>query len=676
LIIQQWLQHGFKLQREERLVEAEDCYRIVLKLQNDNIDAMRLLGAIRFRQGRGEEALDYLRRVLKADASLAPAHADMGHILAKLGRNALALRCYRRALVLNASEARYLCDTAAVLSKLRRHAEALDFADQAIALRADYADAHYNRGKALHDLKRLDDALAAYDRALELAPNAIETLNNRGLVLVALHRAEDGLESYNQALKLRPLYPEALNNRGVALNDLRRFEAALLSFDLALKLKPNFAEAHANRGFALNELKRYREALASSNRALKLRPKFYEAWASRGIILKNLNRFDKAIAAFDRAIKLRPRLPMSYGNRAIALKDVKRIEEAKISLKFGLLLAPGAVELLFGESLILLLNGELPLGWIGYETRFEQPRSTPPKLVADYPVWRGEDISGKRIVVFVEQGYGDIIQFSRYLPLLAERGADVTFYASSQLLRILRPLASSARLTADLGDETFDYQCALISLPLAFGTDLDTIPATVPYLQSEPELVSTWAERIGPDGFRIGIAWQGNPTGAVDHGRSFPVSALAPIAAVPGVRLISLQKVFGLEQLANLPPSMRVEVLDPEHDPGPDAFIDTAAIAATLDLVITSDTSLAHLVGALGRPVWVALKYVPDWRWLLDRDDSPWYPTMRLYRQDAPGDWRSVFRKMAGDLRRLVRASRQKRRSVRRRTTQPSGLVD
>ena len=269
--------------------------------------------------------------------------------------------------------------------------------------------------------------------------------------------------------------------------------------------------------------------------------------------------------------------------------------------------------------------------------------------------WHGEDLEGRHLLVFSEQGLGDIIQFARYLPLLARNRCQITFLTGAKLIRLLRPLTSGIEVISTLGTERkFDFQCALMSLPHRFGTDLASIPNSVPYLRAEDALIARWRERIGAHGFKIGIAWQGNPQAPIDRGRSIPLTEYFALARLPGVRLISLQKQHGLDQLGELPDDVTIETLGEDFDNGPDAFVDTAAVMENLDLIITSDTSIAHLAGALGRSTWIALKYVPDWRWLLDREDSPWYPTVRLFRQSERDNWQPVFAKIERELRSLL----------------------
>src|SRR5262249_2844689 len=301
---------------------------------------------------------------------------------------------------------------------------------------------------------------------------------------------------------------------------------------------------------------------------------------------------------------------------------------------------PDFAEALKNRGMCRLLAGQYKDGWADYEWRWKAKefQSKHPDIAA--PVWQGEDVAGRNIAVFSEQGLGDIIQFVRYLPELARRHAKVTFFVNVKLIRLFKDLPIELRAfnTSHPG-ETFDFQCALMSLPLRFGTDVASIPNRTPYLRAERNLATKWKAHIGDSGFRIGIVWQGK----ADWGRAIPLAEFLPLSRVPGVRLISLQKHHGLDQLAGLPADAGIELLGEDFDAGPDAFVDTAAVMENLDLIITTDTSIAHLAGALGRPVWVALKRVPDWRWMLDRQDSPWYPTMRLFRQQRDGEWKHVF---------------------------------
>jgi hypothetical protein len=446
-------------------------------------------------------------------------------------------------------------------------------------------------------------------------------LNNRGVVRFALERFAEAAEDYGRALALKPDYAEALYNNALALEKLSRFNDALTSLDRAIALNPDYPEAHNLRGNLLCALMQWEKALASYDRAVALAPAYADAVNNRGVALLQMKRLDEAIESHTRAIALKPDFAEAYYKRGLAKLLAVRFRE----------------------------------GWADAEWRgrIEATVAERPKLAL--PEWRDEPPVGRRILVYAEQGWGDTIQFCRYLPLLAERGAKVTFLAPTRLLRLLKPLDETVRLIDAAHDQgLFDFQCALMSLPHRLGTDLENVPNRVPYLAAEKALADTWRARLG-EGLKIGIAWQGNPKGGVDRGRSVPLGAFFPLARVSGARLIALQKNDGLEQLADLPPDVRIETPPAPFDEGPDAFVDSAAIMAALDLIVTTDTAIAHLAGALNRPVWLALRYVPDWRWLLEREDSPWYSGMRLFRQETPGDWTPMFARMAQELAALAK---------------------
>jgi tetratricopeptide (TPR) repeat protein len=428
---------------------------------------------------------------------------------------------------------------------------------------------------------RLDQAAAPLAPATPPEPDELRVIGLAAALLRENGHLEGAIEAYGQALAADPDHVDSLLNRGVGLRDLDRLEAAEADFRRAVAIAPDRAEAQ--------------RLLATT--------------------LQLLGRLDEAEPAIDAAIRLAPDHAESHWNRAI----------------------------------ILLQRGHLAEGWREYEwgRKTADMRKATRWRHFDEPLWLGESpIAGRRILVHWEQGLGDTIHFSRYVPLLAERGADVLFAPQPQLRRLMRSLPGPQRLVSlDDRDLGFDLQVPLMSLPLAFGTELGSVPAAIPYLGAEPDRVAAWRERIGAEGLRIGVCWQGS-TRDIDKGRSFPLAALEGVARIPGVRLISLHKGAGEEQLEALPPGMRVETFAAVDDGG-DAFVDSAAIVAGCDLVISCDTAIAHLAGALGAPLWLALGHVPDWRWMLGRADSPWYPRARLFRQAAPGDWAGVFAEMA-----------------------------
>jgi tetratricopeptide (TPR) repeat protein len=491
---------------------------------------------------------------------------------------------------------------------------------------------------------QFDAALALISHATELDPSDVDAWSNLGNVLRQLGRLDEALASYDRAIALNAGHALSYSNRANVLTKLERFEEALQGYEQAIAIAPDFVDAWSNRGILLHELGRLDDAIVSFDKAIQLDPDYAEAWSHRGGPLRELARFDEAIAGFDRAIALRPDFADAWYNRAVMLQEIGRVDEAIDNFDRALALDPDYVTAKLSRAYAHLFTGDFEQGWTGYELRWHVPDAYLPALPFDEASWHGEqDLAGRSILIHDEQGLGDTIQFCRYIGQLNALGARVLFAPRPSLVGLMRTLDFPCEIVAiEDGAHDVDYHCPIASLPLAFRTTLATIPSRPSYLHADPARAARWAERIGSHGFKIGICWQGRP-GKVDIGRSFPLAALAPIARLPEVRLISLHRGSGEAQLASLPDGMTVEALGEDFDAGPDSFLDTAAAIAQCDLVITSDTSIAHLAGALGAPTWIALKRGCDWRWLADRSDSPWYPSVRLFRQSVAGDWAHVF---------------------------------
>ena len=506
---------------------------------------------------------------------------------------------------------------------------------------------------ALHRAGRFAEALASFDAALALEPNSAELCNSRGNALRRLKRLPEALASYERAIALAPELAAAWNNRGLVLQAMRRFEEAAASYRRALELQPQLAEGHNNLGTVECVLGEPAAALASFRQALELQPGLRGVHGNLGNALRDLGRPAEALAEHGLAMLEEPRAAASHCNRGNALHDLGRLGDAIASYDRAITLDPGYAQAYFNKSVCLLLAGQFAQGLPLYEWRKQLPDATAPPL--SVPVWHGtEELAGRALLIYADQALGDTLQLCRYARLAQQRGARVTLSVQPRLRELLAGLDPAIRVIGS-GDEPgeCDYQCALASLPLAFGTTLEAIPAAVPYLGADPQRIAHWRERLGRGGFKVGIAWQGSRN-RIDIGRSAPLAMYSRLATVPGVRLISLQQDEGVEPPGSSgPPLERLAGLDE----GPQAFLDSAAVMVHLDVVITSDTALAHLAGALGRPIWVALKYVPDWRWLQGRADSPWYPGMRLFRQHAPGEWQGVFGAMHAELARIAQAA-------------------
>jgi tetratricopeptide (TPR) repeat protein len=498
---------------------------------------------------------------------------------------------YRRLLQAEPKNPRGLHLLGVLMLQKGNAAEALRLSRRATAIAPSDPALWRHQAELLTRIGRDAEALACLERLLTMVPGAADVWINRGSVLAALGRHAEALSSFDHALGLEPGSATALGNRGLALLELGEADAALETFDHALAQQPNHPEAHNNRGLALQALDRHEDAVASFDRALGLQADFPDALNHRGVSLQAVGQAGAALASYEAAIARRPDDPWFHWN----------------------------------AGLCRLLLGDYARGWPDYEWRLRTGSIRTQRF--DRPMWQGESLAGRTLLLHTEQGLGDIIQFSRYASLIETAGRV-----------ILHAPAPGSR------PPRFDLHCPLLSLPARFGSTLADLPSAVPYLAVVPEAVARWRDRLGEGGRKVGICWQGNPAVRIDRERSVPLTAFAPLAAVPGLRLISLQKGYGLQQLPDLP---AVETLGPN---GPDNFIDTAAVMQCLDLIVTSDTAVAHLAGALARPTWLATSFVPDWRWGLTGKACAWYPTLRLFRQPRAGDWRSVFEAMAAAL--------------------------
>ena len=463
---------------------------------------------------------------------------------------------------------------------------------------------------ALHRAGRLAEAEPVYLALLRDNPRHFDALHLLGVVRQQQGRHLEAVEFIGRALSLRPDDAAALSNRGLSLRELGRAHEALASCEQALRLKPDYADAHNNRGLALAALRRPAEALKSYEAALAHAPSHLDALNNRGIALFDMDRGDEAVACFDRALAIRPGHAHAHWNRAQ----------------------------------VLLLSGDFARGWPEHEWRLASNPGLPRNFAQ--PLWLGDaPLAGKTILLHAEQGLGDTIQFCRYAPMVAAHGPRVVLEVQRPLVDLMRTLDGAIEVVAR-GDALpdFDFHCPLLSLPLAFKTELATIPAQVPYLRA-PAGAMDWNARLGTKRPRIGLVWSGNPGHKRDAARSIPFYALMPLFELDAA-FVSLQKDVRDSDAPVLKQTGRVIDISSNLT----SFADTAALIATLDLVFSVDTSVAHLAGALGKPLWLLLPQVPDWRWLMRRDDSPWYPTARLFRQDATRAWGPVVARLRAAL--------------------------
>ena len=611
-------------------------------------------GVTALRTGNLKEARRRLQAVTRTQPKHVPALNLLAVVLSQLGRNAEALSTYDRALSFSPDSPESWYGRGMILLAMGRPDEAIASFTRLLAVKPDFTQVHLLRSKLLCDVGDHEAALDAIDKLLAIAPGLAEAWLGRSNILFEAGRYEEALSAAEKAIALKPSLAEALHACGNTLNELRRHDEALRAYENALALNANSAGGWYGRGNVLSELKRFEDALIAYDKALTLDQNFAQGWVGRGNVLHILKSFDAALAAFARALALEANLAEAWLGRGNVLLELKRVEEALACYDRAIAIQPDFATAYFNRGRGRLLLGHYEEGWQDYERRWQARDFLSKRPDLKLPNWQGENLPGQHLLVFSEQGLGDIIQFVRYLPLLLQREYKITLLTSAKLMRLFRHSIPSLHVIDSLqGLQGVDAQVALISLPYFFKTDLSSMPNQVPYLSAEARLETAWRARIGTHGFKIGIAWQGNPVGAIDAGRSVPLKQFVRLSKIPEIRLISLQKHVGLDQLADLPEGAKIETLGDDFDSGPDAFIDTAAVMNNLDLIITGDTSIAHLAGALGRPTWLALKQVPEWRWMLDREDSPWYPTLRLFRQPQRDDWGGVFSKIEKSLHEL-----------------------
>jgi len=505
--------------------------------------------------------------------------------------------------------------------------------------------------------KNLPLSLQLLDRVIEIEPRNAIAHCNRGATLYELKQLDAALGCFDRAIELKPDYAVAFNNRGNVLLELGYFAAAVANFEEAVALKPDLAEAWCNLGGAQRELKHWTAALASLTQALTIDPTLADAWCSRGSVLCALNRLEDALQSFDRALTLRPNDAGTLLNRGNTLGKLRQQEAALKSYARAIESQPDLADAHFNRALSLLAYGDLAGGWDGYQWRFKLRGGLrgsgvrAPSLserLASQAMWQGEPLDGKSILIWCEQGLGDTLQFARYGTLLSELGARVILEVQPPLLELFQSVPGIDHLqTQGSRPAPFDHHCPLLSLPRAFKTTLDTLPAPT-LVRADPLRVSEMQRRLGPrTRARVGLVWRGNPHHAEEANRRILPSEW--LEWLPdGIQYVSLQREV-LPTDRHLVTGRDIVVLADELN-----FIDTAAACECLDLIISIDTSIAHLSASLGKRTWILLTFNPDWRWMLDRNDSPWYPSVSLYRQDSTCDWRLVLERVAADLTALM----------------------
>ena len=621
-----------------------------LRSRPRDFDALHLLGIVHSRRGSFEAALGAFDKALQLRPNDADLNNNRGGALAGAKRYGEALKAYDRALEIQPNYASAHNNRGCVLMEMERYEDALSSYGKAVVLASDNAEFINNLGRALTKLRRYSDALDCYEDAHSLRPDYDEALINRGITLNEIKRHDEALSCFDAVLARTNNHADALFNRACALTSLERFELTLDTFDRLLALHPERHDALLGRGFALTKLKRFEDAFASYEAALMQKADLADVRIARATTLREMDRANEAIVEIDRTLAMRPDYAEGHNARGLALMHAERLPEAIASFNRAVELRADLSEAAWNLGYLLLLYGDFHQGWRHYESRRIRKGTIWTTLQGSE--WRGEPLQGKRLLLYAEQGFGDTIQFARFVGVAARLGAQIIYGVYGPLAQLFCPMDENPIIVRN-GEvlPPYDYHAPIMSMPFILGLGENDIPADVPYLRADAARVEYWKAKLPQSTFRVGIAWQGSKS---DPERWVALTAFAPLSRVPGVTLISLQKTDGLEQLAALPHGMIVETLGPNFDAGSDAFLDSAAVMMNLDLIVSIDTGLAHLAGALACPVWIMLKQTPDWRWMLDRNDSPWYPTARLFRQKKKGDWAPVMEEVAAELAMLV----------------------
>ena len=611
---------------------AEKLYKKVLQNDPNNPVALHSLGIIAHQRGNHDTAVELIGKAIENNPQISQFHNTIGLVFEALGKFKEAVAAYQQAVSIKPDYAEAYHNMAVALQSQGQYSAAVEKCKQAVSLKPDYAEAYNTMGFSMEKQEQYADAIENYKKAIQFKPDFVEAYNHLGVVLNAQERSAEAIENYKQALRLDPDYAEVYNNLGIALKDQEQFSEAIANFEQAIRLEPDFAEAYYNLANSLRDEARCTEAIQNYRQAVRFKPDFAEAYNHLGVVLN------------------------AQGGYAEVIENDEAIENYRRALQID----PNFAEAHWNLSLVLLRTGRLTEGWKEYEWRLnpELDITTYPHCY-EKPRWDGSCFKSKRLLVHYEQGLGDTLHFVRYLPMVKARGGTVILEVRKPLYRLLQGFPGVDELIEASFDNKpavkFDYHVSLMDLPKIFATTLETIPAEVPYIHACPTKAEYWRKKLASADFKVGIVWAGSPTHGNDRYRSCTLKYFAPLTKIDGVRLYGLQKGEAAAQAEEMADEMAITNLGTEFED----FTDTAAAIENLDLVISVDTSVLHLAGAMGKPVWVLLPFAPEWRWMLNRQDSLWYPTMKLLRQKKWGQWEPVFQRAAEELR-IMAAKSQK----------------
>ncbi len=620
------------------------------------IELLITRGDVYAAQHKLNEAVLSYQKAIQIKPDLIEAYFNMGNAFYRMEKYDSAIFSYESALKIKPGFSNALNNLGLAYHAQNNSGKAISCFNQALHIDPDNADVHNNLGNSLHDEGKAKDAIRSYLKTVELNPDHFYALYNLGNSYQELGNFEQAIYYYNKSISKNPENINAYINLGKAYHVQGDIDRAIQTYEEAATLKPDTADLYFFMGNALLDQFRIDEAITCYKKAISLDPDHSETYINLGNGFHSQDNFDEAIACYKKAIKINPDFAEAHNNLGKVFADRLSLDKAILHYQNALKLKSDYAEAHFNYSTALLLSEDLKQGFKEFEWRFKKSgRNTIYPHELKNPRWDGSPFRGKRILVHSEQGLGDTIQFIRYLPLVKAKGGTVIFEVRESLYTLLEAFPGVDQI------ETFsftkkcivphDFHIPLMSLPKLFGTTLKTIPAKNPYIHAAPCKTNKWKVRIGETGYKVGIVWTGSPTFEASHLKACSLKHFARLAEIQEVQLLGLQKGDAATKYCRIPETARIDNLGPELKD----FSDTAAVIENLDLVISIDTSVAHLAGAMGKPVWTLLPFSPDWRWMLGRDDSPWYPSMRLFRQPEPGDWDSVFLQVETELKAILK---------------------
>lgn len=661
------MKHGSKQRRLKdavrhfetgRSAEAERICRSILAEYPAAMDVLNLLASVLRQRGDDRGAIAIAEKVLERAPNDLQALRTLGRALHACKDFGAAVSVFERGCTLRRNDAELFGMLAVSLHAARRFDQAEAACRRAVDLQPSVVGYHLTLGAVLVGAGRLEEAVAAYRQALALHPNVGELHAGLGAALMELKEFDEAVAAYGNAVAINPnrtndWLAEANQKMALALRTQGQHGAAASALELSISLRPDCPDAHSNLGLILKEMGRSEDAIRCCRRAIELDPRHATAYSNLGMALHERDESEAAVEALQTAIALAPDHVPALNNLGNALYSLGRIDESLVVLDRAVACDPTYAAARYNRSLLILLKGDLSTGFAEYEYRRRGGISNYPPKDFTQPEWQGEPLAGRTILLYAEQGLGDTIQFARFATSVQSLGADVILQVQRPLVSLLEASFPNVRVVSK-GEPLprFDCHFPLMSLPWRLGTALDSIPAEVPYLRCDPAKLAAWRDRIGAyPGIKVGVVWAGSAKTKHDRQRSLSARTLLQHLPTDGITLFSLQK-----ETRPGDASVLAEHGDRIVDLAPslENFTDTAAAAMALDLVISIDSAVAHLAGGLARPTWVLLPHALDWRWLCDRADSPWYPTLRLIRQPRVGDWQSVLSEAATALRDLA----------------------